>query len=302
MSILRSLDLVLNHPYNQGRKIKTILRILWWKINQKYFKLPVVVEIVPGKKCICYPESPFGGLMVYTKLPEYFEMAFLYNILDENGVFIDVGANMGEMSLLASAKIKKGRVIAFEPSPVAVYRLHENIALNGLSNNVKVVPMVVSNKNGFETFSSGKYSEVDHIVANQKTGKRVVRLRSTRLDTFLKSEKINNVDCLKVDVEGAEMKILEGLGGLLDGRKIGIMILEINKNCVKYGFKPSDIFTYLLARDYIIYSFDTKKQIIKTRNYDGLEFKTFNILALGKKYRKINEAQRIFNLKECKLN
>src|SRR3989344_3811026 len=133
------LQFILRHPFNKNKKLKTLLRIFWWKINQTFFKFPVVVELIPGLKCICYPvDSDYGTLVVYQKFPEYGEMNFLLDNLKDNDTFIDVGANIGVFSLLASSKIKKGKVFAFEPSPKILAQLYANIALNQKTDRILV--------------------------------------------------------------------------------------------------------------------------------------------------------------------
>ena len=151
-SFLKSTLEILNHPLNRRSKIKTILKLFWWKINQLFFKLPVLIEIYPNRKCVCYPNSSFGSLIVYTNRPEFMEMKLTELILKEDSVFFDVGSGIGDFSLIASGKIKKGTIFAFEPSKKPLKNLRENVAINFLHNKIKIFNQVVSDRTHINEF------------------------------------------------------------------------------------------------------------------------------------------------------
>lgn len=276
----RSLYNILNHPTNKDVKLKTLLRIVWWKINQNFFRQPSIVELAKGIKCVCYPDSSFGGLVVYTKYPEYDEMSFVQSFLQPNDIFCDVGANIGSYSLIASSKIKSGKIFAFEPSPKAVDCLKENIRLNGLDYKIKVVAKVVSDKVGYEYFSVGKFSEVDHIYTLNDDKREKAKIASIRLDEYLSSQKINKVDLIKIDVEGAEFKVMQGLKRFLKKGKVGVLIFELNSHSVKFGNTHIETVEFLEKFDYKVYKFCGKNKIVKIKNKDLKNKETTNILAV----------------------
>jgi FkbM family methyltransferase len=278
MKYFKSFINILEHPSNKQNKFSAVSRIVWWKINQKLFKLSAVVEIEERIKCICYPDSSFGGLVVYTKLPEYFEMKMIQKVLKSNDVFVDVGASIGVFSLLASSIVKKGKVFAFEPSPKAANILKQNINLNEFEN-IEVLDKVVSDKSGFEYYQLENQSEIDHI-STEKIG---MRIESVTLDSFLKQNNIKQVKLVKIDVEGAEMKVLNGLKYYLSEKKVDLLMVEVNKKSKNYGYSSKDLFSYLRRLKYELYRFSTNGilTIISTR--DEEDTTTFNIIATSKK-------------------
>lgn len=283
MNFLANLVRILEHPMNKERKVNTFLKILWWKINQLIFKHPAIIEIFPGIKCICYPDSSFGGWVVYSTLPEFSEMNFFYNFVGKAGTLVDVGASIGVYSLIAGSRISKGAVYAFEPSHDARNKLTENIHLNKLKN-VYVYDFVVSDKVGEEKFLTGKISEIDHIYDGKSDeNKLLVKKKSVTLDSFLEKKKVDRVDVVKIDVEGAEMKVFLGLKKYLEQGKIGVILFEVNRKNKNFGFSTHQTFEYLKSFGFILYNFTGNGQLkkLKKANYEGM--KTFNVLAVNAK-------------------
>lgn len=264
-SWVRPLFDIVNHPLNRKSKIKTLLRLLWWKANQLTFKLPAVVELVPGRKIICYPDSSSGGLIIYKRLFDYEEMTYLLEHLKKESVFIDIGANIGDYSLIASSIITKRTIHTFEPFQSVLMRLKENIALNNIAN-IAVHEEVVSDKDGYEYFDFESESEVNHITYTKTNASS--RLKCIKLDTFAKREKLEFIDFLKIDVEGAEMKVLKGAKHLLKEQKIKTMLLELNKNNQVFGTNNLEIINYLRRFGYKIYQIK-KGKLTTLKNVDN---------------------------------
>lgn len=282
MNYLFSFQKVINHPNNKDAKINTLGRLLLWKLNQLFLHKSVIVNLTPQMKCACHPDSSFGSLVIYTKLPEYEEMNFIYDFLRTDDIFVDVGANIGAHTLMAASKIKTGKIFSFEPSIKALKYLKENIKLNKLVDIVTIIDKVVSNKNGFEKFMLGKHSEIDRIGDNDNILHKIKKLPSITLDKFLSNNKIDYVDMIKIDVEGAEFKVLEGLKGYLSKGKVGLIIFEINSNSKTYGYTSTDMFNFLDQNGFIIYTLKNNNMLRKLTAKDTNSPHTFNALAVNK--------------------
>lgn len=121
------------------------------------------------------------------------------------GVFVDVGANVGNHSLYALAFLDAAKVIAFEPLPAASQMLSINMALNGLEDRLVLYRLGLSDGRGFARPDSDP-RKIDNLGAT-RLAISDEGLELARGDDLL-SEK---VDFIKIDVEGFELRVLEGL-------------------------------------------------------------------------------------------
>jgi len=267
---------ILDHPLNRRSKLKTLFRIIWWKMNQLTFKLPALVNLTPTRKIICYPDSSSGGLIIYKKLFDYEEMQYLLSHLKKESVFIDIGANIGDYSLIASSIITKHTIHTFEPFASVLTRLKENIKLNNIEN-IEVHDYVVSDKDGYEQFAFESESEVNHI-SYAKTNKSL-KMKCIKLDTFCKRKKLSKIDFLKIDVEGAEMKVLTGAMNLLRTHAVKIILMELNENNQAFGTSNNEIVSYLHGFGYKLYQLkDGRLYPLKKVRNDGI----INVIAKHK--------------------
>lgn len=259
---ITGLLLVLNHPQNRAHKIKALAKLVFWKLNQVTFRLPMIVTFDNGVKCICYPDSSYAGLVMYTGYPEYKPMRLLEESISANDVVIDVGANIGAISLIASTKTKKP-IYAFEADPRVLPRLKENISLNNLDDKIRVIEKAVSHKSGLLSFAIESQSEVSHIHYTQsaKTKQKLHQVKTTALDTFLAKHKLSRNLVVKIDVEGAEMLVFKGMKKALKKHQIKMLVFEVNPNVRLFGSKPEDLLAFLSTNNYDIFSLEPVEKV-----------------------------------------
>ena len=130
------LRFVWSHPANRSRKGRAIVRLLAWQMWERTTGRPWTIGL-QGMRLRCYPHSAGATGVLYCQLPEWHDMRFLLDFLRPGDLF-DVGANVGVYSLLACT-VAGTQVVAFEPGRLAYERLHENIALNSLTQRVRTV-------------------------------------------------------------------------------------------------------------------------------------------------------------------
>jgi len=149
-----------------------------------------------------------------------------------NTVF-DVGAHVGEWALLFSELVgPSGRVVAFEPDPVACASLRKNLERNSITN-VSVEERSVSDKVGkallaTERFGSGLSSIVRPYVHG--TGRKELEVESTTLDEYCEARGLRP-DWIKVDAEGAEPLIVQGMQRTIE-RLHPSVILEFHSDAL----------------------------------------------------------------------
>src|SRR3989338_6191414 len=144
--------------------------------------------------------------------------------LKHNSVIVDVGANIGLVSLLASKRFKAKKIISYEPCENNFKFLKKNIDENNC-HNVILNKFAVSNKQG--QIKLYLHGSATHSINTKKPGKNFEIVNMTTLDKSLKSEK--NIDLLKIDVEGAELDVLKGATNTL--KKTKQIILEWTNLC-----------------------------------------------------------------------
>jgi FkbM family methyltransferase len=129
---------------------------------------------------------------------------------------MDVGANLGEMTLHMANKVHPGgAVYSFEPVPHVYQRLIAHIARNGYDDRVYPFDLALSNANGPIDLAFS-----DEGADNQALGSIVntcregltqrVRVRGCTLDSFVAQHRIPSIDFMKIDIQGAEWFLLEG--------------------------------------------------------------------------------------------
>jgi FkbM family methyltransferase len=195
-----------------------------------------------------------GNAIYWRGAHDWAPIFVLEKFLKKGDTFIDVGANQGEYSLWAARKVgSKGKVIAFEPMQQLFDQLTENIRLNeSFQKTIIPIKLGLSDKKGEVTlFASEDSNEGTNTIYN--TDKFSIELGKIQLDTLdeqLDELKINTVNFLKVDVEGAELQVLKGTLNTLKNNR-PILLLEINKDaCIAGGYMPEDILDLLKPFNY----------------------------------------------------
>ena len=144
---------------------------------------------------------------------------FTYNCVEKfskpNGIFIDIGAWIGPISIYAAALNNK--CYAVEPDEVAYNELTTNLKLNNGIKNVICSQIAIFNKDGeiclgSESFGNSNTRVNSECILNPKTlPKDFVTVKCQTLTSFIKNNNINleEISMIKIDVEGAEVEIIE---------------------------------------------------------------------------------------------
>ena len=187
-------------------------RMAWWdrhKDKNAYFAFPLQKEI----KINLYFDSVLCRL-IYCDNFERRECQFLNDYLKPGDTFIDVGANIGLFTLIASHRVcDSGKVFAFEPCAKTFQRLVRNVELNRM-NNVKCNQMALSDHSGqiqmnlaldgYDAFNSMAQPIMGSNFATEM-------VCTVTLDDFARKHNLmGRVTLIKIDVEGWESRVLSG--------------------------------------------------------------------------------------------
>jgi FkbM family methyltransferase len=147
-------------------------------------------------------------------------------LFPEKGFYVaDVGAYWGWFTVISSKIVGSGgRVFSFEPEPCNFEILHKIVLLGGLKN-VNAFKLALSDSDGFEFLYLSEHSSMHSLVL--KRSHRKITVPSMKLDTVVKLRKIQKLDLIKIDVEGAELKVIKGCKRIVNEFK-PIFSIDIN--------------------------------------------------------------------------
>jgi len=190
------------------------------------------------------------GFRFYAKIQDWWRFSksfepltykFLTSNTESSDIFLDAGAHIGLYTIRLAEKFQK--VVALEPEPQNYTLLYKNVIMYGLNNKVLVLPIVASDKNGYAILCI-KISSGAHTLENNINCKRKMKILSLKIDTLLRLLNIDRTDVIKIDVEGHENKVINGMYRLLHSHPPRILVVETRKDnlrlresLVKLGYK-----------------------------------------------------------------
>jgi FkbM family methyltransferase len=140
---------------------------------------------------------------------------FLSSIIKKGDIIVDVGANHGAYTDFFKTKLEgTGKIYTIELHPSTFNLLQKKYDKD---DNIIVINKAVSNLDGEIPYYQGNGDCLHNILGhdvNYRVNNKIGNITSIRLDTLL--EKVENIDLIKIDVEGAELMVLEGIEKVID--------------------------------------------------------------------------------------
>lgn len=207
--------------------------------------MPLVIIKGPLKGFKLVMGAPAGsgkGVSIIFNRSEPERLKLTKDLILPNFICFDIGANIGIYSLLFSRYSKQ--TYAFEPLPRNLKFLYKTIKLNK-AENVKVFPYAVADKDGISWFQEG-----NSVAEGKLDSKGTLRVQMVSIDNFIEKNKIEP-NLLKIDVEGAELLVLEGGRNYLLKNK-PLLLLETHGDTIKkkcFGFLEKIGYTYFKPID-----------------------------------------------------
>lgn len=199
------------------------------------------------------PVSNFGFKILKFREYEKEVTQCVKNILEEGDVFVDLGANEGFFTVIASSIVKEsGLVICIEPQSRLQSVIQNNLFLNNLEN-ILLFQVVISDKNGFATLSISPDTNTGSSglirVTKYKNDQELCIQKS--LNSLIKNLNISQIKLMKIDIEGFEYEAILGSKGLFKSGLIKNIALEIHPWLLESrGKKVKDIIDYLESVGY----------------------------------------------------
>jgi FkbM family methyltransferase len=213
-----------------------------------------------GDMRIALDRSSYISSMIYWRGHHSLAIVrFLRDYLRPQMTFVDAGANIGEITLVAAKRLHEGKVLAFEPMPKAFARLSHNVRLNELRNvalfNVGLfdrsgrLPLYVKRDLPYGTCNDGVPS-----LFSGGSDREAATIPLRTFDAMAFAIGLNRLDVMKIDVEGAELMVLRGACGAI-ARFRPVVIIEISEsNYRKAGYSANDLLAFFSERDYNVRS------------------------------------------------
>jgi FkbM family methyltransferase len=159
--------------------------------------------------------------VAYANPPDFPEYQFWKRVLRPGDVFVDVGANIGVYSILAG---ERGcQVFAFEPDDSNFLELQHNVGINHMMGSIKCFQEVLADTVRPVRFFVAQDS-LSRIVSESNTDDEYQTMMASTLDSRIDS----HIRGMKIDVEGAEMLVLQGATDILSKQAVDIIQLEWN--------------------------------------------------------------------------
>ena len=212
----------------------------FFKIKRKYYRLRF------------YPTSESSRTLWIEPNYQIDTEDFVYDYLQNGDTFVDVGANIGIITLTAAVKVgSAGKVYSIEPHPTIFLNLNGNIELNNL-NNIHTFSTALGNKKGEVNFTNNRSDSLNSVLENSGG----ITVPICKLDDLPINE--SSIELMKIDVEGYEKFVL--LGALKKLKMTKCVYFEtLEKLYKKYNCTHEDVFNILLNEGFHLYRVRRKK-------------------------------------------
>lgn len=235
------------HPLNNGARSAALKRFLKWQLACRWFEVPVVIPFVNDTRLLMARGLHAATGNYYCGLMEYEEMAFLLHFLRKKDLFIDIGANIGSFTVLASGAVG-AQSIAVEPSSTSYGWLQSNCALNALDERVELHRCAIGEQEGRIWITGNTSSSTNCVIpSSSRTKSGSVEVAMQPLDMILGDRE---PIMMKVDVEGYETAVLAGASKTLERSSLKCLAMEISIQGTRYGFNKNALFAAIRDHDF----------------------------------------------------
>jgi FkbM family methyltransferase len=254
---LRKIRRLLRREDLRRHPLKGIIRRIAWRLRWSISKKPWLVR-AHGSLPLFVPHGGAAALIYYQGASEPEIADFIREFLKPGMVFVDVGAHLGEYTLLAATILRdSGYVHAFEPRPDTFEILLRNARLNRCGN-IAANSNAVWHDNGSCQFERTPDPSVSVLRprGNSADGGSLISVNAITLDHYFADSQLIKPTLIKVDVEGAELYVFRGARSLLSlpPPKAPVLIFEYGTaNTDAFGYSAGEICELLREFGYTIY-------------------------------------------------
>lgn len=250
-----------------------IRRAIWQRYHDKQIDRPLIVEWCAGLKLNLRLGTDHSWSVFVGGKYEPNELVFLAETLQDGMTFLDVGANEGIFTLLASIRVgEHGRVLALEPSSREYDRLQTNVELNSL-RNIETFELALYDREGTRELTRAEFGHEGHNTLGSGMHNPAVgaagneKVRVETLDRFVVTRGLGRLDLVKIDVEGAEARIIDGGRSTLQTLR-PLLLLEVGADhLATHGSTIQGLLHLLAELEYRVWIFD-ESGAVRPRAHD----------------------------------
>ncbi len=246
MNLLDILKSITNHPLTRNNRSAAVWRFFKWQVGKLITKKPTIHLFTEQSKLIIQKGMTGATGNLYCGLQDFEEMSFLLHFLRPDDLFIDIGANIGSYTVLASGQVG-AKTIAFEPVPSTFKYLLANISINNLQKKVTALPIALGAIKGNIEFAISKDMMNNHVAEKNEMADKL-EVPVVKLDDVMADQL--DPALIKIDVEGYETDVLKGAINTLQNKHLKVIIIELMGLGKRYGFDENVIHEFLLNLDF----------------------------------------------------
>lgn len=199
--------------------------------------------------------------------------AQLMNLVKKGDTVLDIGTNYGTTILQLAQQVgAEGRCYGFEPDPTNYRICQQLLSLNNF-RTIQVENIGLGNQKGtFTLVVDTPSNRSGNRIGKQVEGKETTTVQVEVLDEWVKKTQLASVQLIKIDVEGFEMKVLEGAENVLESMHPTLFIELDDTNLQEQGNSAKELVAFLEHKNYAIVHAETKESISSQQDFRHCHF------------------------------
>ena len=213
--------------------------------------------------------------LLYKSKIESFDLEFLKNYLKGTITVIDVGSNVGYFTIsIAKYLDNTSKILSIEPSEQNIARMKKVLQHGAIVQKIEIVNAGASDSNNVGYLKIDQKNPSNNQISSIKEGCLEIKLRT--LDSICSG--IEDIALVKIDVQGYELKVLNGATKLI-AEHLPILLIEIDNRLS--SLLAIDLWEFLTQHSYFIFLIDEKMKIL-TRQEIACQKGYFDIFCIHK--------------------
>lgn len=241
-----------------------------------------------GATVVLNPNDPIISGALALGVYEVPETRVFLRLCSPGMTFLDIGANVGYYTALALARMRgQGEVISLEPDPESFLYLQQTVAANGHSLTT-CLRKAASDHSGNATLFTSNDNRGDNRLYNNEFADGSCQVETVLVDDLLDEVHVNQVDLVKIDVQGFEGHVIAGMRRTIDRSSNLIILSEFWPHGLeRAGTNPADYLGQMSDYGFDVYEFDHKGDLSSVTDHAALISRTF-----GRRYTNIVVGRR----------